>query len=461
MHNSGGGGGSGGVCHLVAMPFPGRGHINPMMNLCKILASRRPKEILITFVITEEWLGFIGSDPKPEAIRLAAIPNVVPNERHKAANFPAFYEAVMTNMEAPFDRLLDRLEPPPTAILGCIELRWPIALANRRNIPVAAFWTMSASFYSMLHHLDVFAQQRRLNVDKDTLDGEVENIPGISSAHLADLRTVLHENDQRVLQLALECISKVPKANYLLLTTVHELEAETIESLKAIFPFPIYPIGPAIPYLELGENPSSVNNDHDPDYIKWLDSQPPESVLYISLGSFLSVSSAQMDQIVEALNSSNVRYLWVARADASWLKDRCGDKGMVVPWCDQLKVLSHSSVGGFWSHCGWNSTLEALFAGVPMLTFPLFLDQVPNSSQIVDEWRNGCKVEEEKLDSEEIVAKEKIEKLVKRFMDLESQEGKQIRDRAREIRAMCLKAIGTGGSSDGNLDAFIRDINEN
>lgn len=82
-------------------------------------------------------------------------------------------------------------------------------------------------------------------------DGQAENIPGISSAHLADLRTVLHENDQRVMQLALECISKVPRANYLLLTTVQELEAETIESLKAIFPFPVYPIGPAISYLEL------------------------------------------------------------------------------------------------------------------------------------------------------------------------------------------------------------------
>jgi len=169
MHNSGSGGRSGAVCHVVAIPFPGRGHINPMMNLCKILALRRPNEILITFVVTEEWLGFIGADPTPEAIRLAAIPNVVPNERHKAANFPAFYEAVMTNMEAPFDRLLDQLEPPLTAILGCVELRWPIALANRRNIPVAAFWTMSASFYSMLHHLDVFAQQRRLKVDKETL----------------------------------------------------------------------------------------------------------------------------------------------------------------------------------------------------------------------------------------------------------------------------------------------------
>ncbi|TKY56523.1 UDP-glycosyltransferase 87A1 [Spatholobus suberectus] len=306
MHNSGGGGG---VCHVVAVPFPGRGHINPMMNLCKILVSKRPNDILITFVITEEWLGFIGADPKPDAIRLAAIPNVVPSERHKATNFPAFYEAVMTNMEAPFERLLDRLEPPPTATIGCVELRWPIALANRKSIPVAAFWTMSASFYSMLHHLDVFARHRHLTVDKDTLDGQAENIPGISSAHLADLRTVLHENDQRVLQLALECISKVPKANYLLLTTVQEIEPETIESLKAIFPFPVYPIGPAIPYLELGENPSSVNNDHSHDYIKWLDSQPPESVLYISLGSFLSVSSAQMDQIVEALKNSNVRYL--------------------------------------------------------------------------------------------------------------------------------------------------------
>ncbi|XP_027332918.1 UDP-glycosyltransferase 87A1-like [Abrus precatorius] len=453
MHSS-----AAGVCHVVAMPFPGRGHINPMMSLCKVLASKRPNQILITFVVTEEWLGFIGADPKPDAIRFAAIPNVI-HEREKAANFPAFYEAVMTKMEAPFERLLDRLEPPPTAILGCVELRWPIAVANRRNIPVAAFWTMSASFYFMLHHLDVFARHRHLTVDKDTLDGPAENIPGISSADLADLQTVLHENDQRVLQLALECISKVPKANYLLLTTVQEIEAETIDSLKAIFPFPVYATGPAIPYLELAENPS-VNNDHSHDYIKWLDSQPAESVLYISLGSFLSVSSALMNVIIEALNNCNIVYFWVARGETSRLKDKCGDKGMVVPWCDQLKVLSHSSIGGFWSHCGWNSTLEALFAGVPMLTFPLFLDQVPNSSLIADEWKNGCKVGKSKLESEDTVAKENIEEVVKRFMDIESQEGKKIRDRARGLKVICHRAIVKGGSSDGNLDAFIRDISK-
>ncbi|CAL5189709.1 unnamed protein product [Lathyrus oleraceus] len=449
-------GDSGEVCHVLAMPFPGRGHINPMLSFCKILASRRPSEILITFVITEEWLGYIGADPKPEAIRFATIPNVIPSEREKAGDFPGFYEAVMTKMEEPFERLLDQLVPPVDVIVGDVELRWPVAVANRRNIPVAAFWTMSASFYSMLHHLDVFSRDRHLTIG--TLGEKTENIPGISSLYVKDLLAVLHKTDDRAMQLALDCISMASKANYLLLTTVQELEAETIDTLKHIFSFPIYPIGPAIPYLELEEN-TLKNTDHSHDYIKWLDSQPDESVLYISLGSFLSVSNAQMDEIVEALNNTGIPYLYVARGEASRLKDKCGDKGMVIPWCDQLRVLSHSSIGGFWSHCGWNSILETLFVGVPILTFPLFLDQVPNSSQIVDEWKNGWKIEVSPLlENEVVLAKEDIEVLVKRFMDLESQEGKKIRDRAKELKVMCHKAIGKGGSSDKNLQAFFSDI---
>jgi hypothetical protein len=154
------------VSHVVAMPFPGRGHINPMLNFCKILASRKPNKILITFVVTEEWLGYIGADPKPEAIRFTTIPNVIPPEREKAADFPGFYEAVMTKMEEPFERLIDKLEPTVNVIIGDVELRWPVAVANRRNIPVASFWTMSASFYSMLHHLDVFSRNHQLTVDK-------------------------------------------------------------------------------------------------------------------------------------------------------------------------------------------------------------------------------------------------------------------------------------------------------
>jgi hypothetical protein len=138
-------------CHVVAMPYPGRGHINPLMNLCKILASKS-KEILITFVVTEEWLGFIGSDPRPDNIRFGSIPNVIPSELVRAADNNSFFEATMTKLEAPFVKLLDQLKPPVTVIIHDTVLFWVVGIGNRRNIPVASFWPMSASIYTTFHH---------------------------------------------------------------------------------------------------------------------------------------------------------------------------------------------------------------------------------------------------------------------------------------------------------------------
>ena len=142
------------AAHVVAMPYPGRGHINPLMNLCNLLASKST-DILVTFVVTEEWLGVLGSEPKPENIRFGSIPNVIPPESSRAKDFLAFYDAVMTKMETPFEKLLDRLEPPPTVIIYDTYLLWVVDVGNRRNIPVASFFTMSASFFSTLlrHHL--------------------------------------------------------------------------------------------------------------------------------------------------------------------------------------------------------------------------------------------------------------------------------------------------------------------
>ncbi|KDP29711.1 hypothetical protein JCGZ_18646 [Jatropha curcas] len=431
------------ACHIVAMPYPSRGHINPMMNLCKLLVSRN-LNLLITFVVTEEWHGYISSDPKPETIRFATVHNVIPSEHLKAVDITAFYEAVMRTMEAPFELLLDRLDPPVTAMIGDIELGWAIDLGNRRNIPVAAFWTMSATFFSMLCHFHLCPQAQNLPIDL------IDQIPGISSSNITELQTVFRRNDLKFMQLSLECISKVPKAQYLLFTSVYELEPQEMETLRATFQFPVYSIGPAIPYLELQPN-------YTLEYQKWLDSQPEASVLYISLGSFLSVSKNQMDEIFSGLQDSGVRYLWVARGEASGLKEICSDKGLVLPWCDQLKVLCHSSVGAFWTHCGWNSTLEALFAGVPLLTFPLFFDQDPNNKKILEEWKIGWKVQS-KMGEESLVKREEVAQLVKKVMDLESKESKEMRTRARKLSDACQLAITENGSSVKNLDAFIRNI---
>ncbi len=290
-------------------------------------------------------------------------------------------------------------------------------------------------------------------------DKHLEDIAGISSTHIEDLRTVFHENNPNGMKIVLECISKAPKAQHLLVNSVYELEPQAFDSLKAIFPFPVYPIGPATRYLEL-EHSFSTNSDNVPDYLKWLESQPAGSVLYISLGSFFVLSGAQMDEFAAAFRNSGVRFLWVAREEASRLKESCGDKGFVVPWCDQLRVLCHPSVGGFWSHCGWNSTQEAVFSGIPMLTFPLFLDQVPNSTQIVEDWKNGWRVKRAEVGSDILVAKEDILELVQRFMDPENCVGKETRKRARELKNICHQAITKGGSSDSHFDAFVSDFLE-
>jgi UDP:flavonoid glycosyltransferase YjiC (YdhE family) len=160
------------ACHVVTMAYPGRGHINPLMNLCKILALKK-KDILVTFVVTEEWLGFIGSDPKPENIRFASIPNVVPSEQVRAADLDTFVEAVFTKMEAPFERLLDQIVPPPSVIVADTFLFWAVDVANRRNIPVASFWVMSAAAFSVFQHFHLFAQNRHFPVD---ISGRIEFI---------------------------------------------------------------------------------------------------------------------------------------------------------------------------------------------------------------------------------------------------------------------------------------------
>lgn len=194
---------------------------------------------------------------------------------------------------------------------------------------------------------------------------------------LSDLKPLIHS--ERTVEYILACISSIRKAQYLLFTTIYELEASVIDSLESLVTCPVYPIGPCIPYMTL-ENEHTKSNGEAPgriDYFAWLDCQPENSVLYVSLGCFVSVSSSQLDEIALGLATSEVRFLWILREQSTRVRELVGNtnKGMILPWCDQLKVLCHPSVGGFLTHCGMNSTLEAVFAGVPMLTLPLFFDQ--------------------------------------------------------------------------------------
>ncbi|XP_043725898.1 UDP-glycosyltransferase 87A1-like [Telopea speciosissima] len=455
-------------CHVVAIPYPGRGHINPMMNVCALLAS---KGLAITFVVTEEWLSLIGpgsgSASNTPNIRFRSIPNVIPSELNRGSDFAGFFEAVCTKMKSPFDQLLDRLHPPATCIIADTFLAWAVTVGNRRNIPVALFWPMAPSLFSLHYHCQFLVACGHLSIPFENIserkDEIITYIPGIPAIRLGDLPSIYTRKNE-IIKRVLEAFSWVTKAQFILFTSFYELQSHTIDTLRGIVPTPIYPLGPSIPFMALqdtithSESQSKSSNGDAMDYLKWLDCQPKNSVLYVSLGSFLSTSAAQMREIAMGLQSSGVRYLWIARGEALNLQETCGEMGLVVPWCDQLRVLCHSSVAGFFTHCGWNSILEAIYSGVPMLTFPLLVDQIPNSTFIVEHWKIGLRVKEE-TGVENVVGRGKISRVVQRLTD--GDEGIELKERAKVLQRSCHRAIEKDGSTFTNLNAFIGDLGSN
>ncbi|XP_051113181.1 UDP-glycosyltransferase 87A2-like [Andrographis paniculata] len=443
------------ACNVVAVPYPGRGHVNAMINLCKLLVHSSQGNLLITFVVTEEWLGYLQETEEklPAVIRLATIPNVLPSEIGRGADMLSFITSVQTKMEEPFEMLLDRLAAPARIIIADTLLNWPIELGERRNIPVALLWPMPASVFTIQHHFELLVRHGHYPfVLSERGEERLDYIPGIQSIRLADFPAATRLKDPRLLDRIRLVFSNVSRAKYLLFNSMDELESEAIDALKQEFKSQIYTLGPIIPQLNL-QKPFSFPNT----YSDWLDSQPRSSVLYLSLGSYVSVSSAQMDEIADGLRESGVRFLWVAREDATRLQERCGDAGKIVQWCEQLRVLCHTAIGGFWTHCGWNSTVEAMYAGVPMIAFPLSADQPTNRKLIVEDWKIGWNAwgaagEGKLLRSREIC------RLVRKLMDMEGGERKEMVGRVAEVQKACLAAFSDGGSSTANLSAFLHDF---
>ncbi|KAJ4840480.1 hypothetical protein Tsubulata_000397, partial [Turnera subulata] len=215
------------AAHIVAIPFPGRGHINPLMNFCRVLAGKRP-DICISFVITEERLGF---------------------------------------MEAPFERLLDGFDLPPTLILADTFMFRAVTVGNRRNILVASFFPMSSTVFFVFLHFDLLAKNGHFPA----------NLSGVAPIRLIDLPQSIYSNNSYKLDRKLELFLWVREVQFLLFTSVYELESQAVNALKATLPFPVYTIGPAIPYFNLGDTSSSSTSDNDHSYWKWLDSQPLNS----------------------------------------------------------------------------------------------------------------------------------------------------------------------------------------
>lgn len=248
----------------------------------------------------------------------------------------------------------------------------------------------------------------------------------------------------------------------------YELEQVYADHWRNILGFKAWFIGPLL-LQHLNDN----NNDHNEQSqrcLEWLSSKKPNSVVYVCFGSLAKFTDAQLMEIALGLEASGQDFIWVVKKEEvgvdvleEWLPEgfekRVQGKGLVVRgWAPQVLILGHEAVGGFVTHCGWNSTLEGICAGVPMVTWPISNEQFYNERLVTQVLGIGVAVGTQKWVDwfGDFVNKEAIHKAVTRLMM--GEEAEQMRSRASKLAEMAKRAVEEGGSSQSDLDALIKDL---
>ncbi|XP_058110923.1 UDP-glucose iridoid glucosyltransferase-like [Magnolia sinica] len=241
----------------------------------------------------------------------------------------------------------------------------------------------------------------------------------------------------------------------LIVNTIDCLEQTTLAEFRHDFQIHVYPIGPLHKHLTETCNSSSLLME-DHSCITWLDRQAPRTIIYVSFGSIAAMDRSELIETAWGLAHSGQPFMWVVQTGlvhgSKWVEfpegfeDMLGDRGLIVKWAPQQEVLAHPSVGGVWTHCGWNSTLESICEGVPMLCWPCFGDQSMNARLVSHVWRVGIRLEHG-LD------RDKIEWAIRKLMV--GQEGEGMKERIEDLKENVDRCLRKGGSSNQSLNNLI------
>ncbi|XVE49531.1 hypothetical protein DITRI_Ditri01bG0090100 [Diplodiscus trichospermus] len=464
--------------HAVCIPYPAQGHINPMLKLAKILHHRG---FHITFVHTEynykRLLRSRGSnslDGLPD-FRFEAIPDGLPttdDDADATQDIPSLSDSTSKNCLGFFLDLLHKLNdaaasssiPPVSCIVSDGSMSFTVKAAEEFGIPDVLFWTPSACgflCYVMLPRL----VERGLTPLKDTeyltngyLDKVIDWIPGMKNIRFRELPSFFRTMDpnDKMFNYILKEVERSYKASAIVLNTFDSLEHHVLEALSGIFPS-VYSIGPLHLIVDLIKDDKVADIDSNlwkeqTEYIEWLNSKEPNSVVYVNFGSITVMSPEQLIEFAWGLANSQKKFLWIMRPDLVGgekailppeFMSETKDRGMLASWCSQEQVLKHPSIGGFLSHMGWNSTLESLSCGVPMVCWPFFAEQQLNCLFAWREWGIGMEIDTN-------VKRDEVEKLVREL--LEGEKGVEMKRKAMEWKKKAEEAIRPGGSSFHNLE---------
>nr|CAB3461947.1 unnamed protein product [Digitaria exilis] len=366
------------------------------------------------------------------------------------------------SLSAIIARLADRGQPA-TCIMCTMAFLPVIDVAREHNIPVTIYWIQPATLLAMNYHyfhgysklITLHANDPAHKVSLPWLGRplQISNFPSyLIDMSGSEMTKNINESSQELFEYMDQWRPKV------LVNTFDELEANVLMKMKQHLD--VFTIGPMVrSSMETQIHLFNHDSIAKKRYMEWLQAHPDKSVVYVSFGSMSKYTKHQMDEIVGGLTRCGRPYILVLRRDGleddeSHNLENMQSQGMVVDWCDQLEVLSHFAVGCFVSHCGWNSTVEALVAGVPIIGVPNVFDQSTNIYLIEEEWKVGVKAER---NSDGVLTGTELARCIELIMG-DGERAKVIRERAKALKEIAKQAANTGGSADRNLRDFLRTI---
>ncbi len=469
--------------HIVMLPFLAQGHLIPFLALARQIHQRTGFTITIanTPLNINNLRTTISSDSN--YIRLAELPfcstdhglppNTENSENLSLNEIATLCHASMT-LEAPFHSLVrditDQQGRPPLCIISDVFFGWAVKVAKSIGCASINFTTCGAygtsayiSFWLNLPHR--YSQSEEFSLlgfpDRDRFSTSQLH----PFARAADGKDTWSTFMQPVILHSLE-------SHGWLCNTVEEIEPLGLEILRKYIKLPVWTIGPLLPSATFKKPGISSKK-----CIEWLNFHSPGTVLYVSFGSQNTISASQMMELALGLEASAKPFIWVLRPPlgydikdefrAEWLPEGFekqmteSKQGLLVHnWAPQLEILSHESTGAFLSHCGWNSVLESLSQGVPIIGWPIAAEQIYNSKMLVEEM--GVCLQLAWGVQSDIVGTE-VKRVIELVMNKNKGQGEEMKKKAgvigEQIRAATKDQEGKEeGSSVKALDDFVRTI---
>ncbi|XP_030529640.1 anthocyanidin 3-O-glucosyltransferase 5-like [Rhodamnia argentea] len=459
--------------HAALLSSPGMGHLIPVIELGKRLVADHGFQVTVFILPLQasgaeaEIIEFAMTTKLLDVLELPP-PELSASGLGEDAALATRLAVMMREARPAFRSALVAMDVRPDVLIVDLFGTEHLCIGDELGIPKYVYNTSNAWFLA----LAIYSPTLDKEVKGEYVDRtEPLEIPGCKPVRPEDVVDPMLDRSNQQYREYVRQAGEIRMADGILLNVWEDLQAETLAALRKeeflgrVVNGPVYTVGPLIrPVRRAGLGK---------ELLVWLDKQPSESVMFVSFGSGGTLSAEQLVELAWGLELSQQRFIWVLRRptvkslDGSFFDAgkggdgdevlsflpvgftaRTRDRGLVLPsWGPQVEILSHPSVGGFLSHCGWNSTLESMTNGVPMIAWPLYAEQRLNATLLAEEI--GVAVRPKALPSKEIVVREEVEELVRTVMV--GEEGHATRARVKEVKRSAEMAVARGGSSYESL----------